>query len=108
MRRLNDSVIVVRLKPDEYSLKLKGSVIALICKKRLTADANHFAILTVLCNSTSMIFLFATTGLYIVMKSLRMKVACAIPHLATSLFLAQFFFQVSSIFMKSECLSKSN
>ena len=34
MTRLNESTIVVRLRPDGESLKSKGSVLALFCTKR--------------------------------------------------------------------------
>ena len=100
MARLNESTIVVRLKPDGESLRLKGSVMAFYCRKKKIAGADYLGIVTVVCNSISLAFLFATISLYVMVKPLCLKVACAFPHLALSLFLAQILFQVSQFLHK--------
>ena len=97
MTRLKESTIVVRLTPSGGSLRLKGSVIAIFCRKIETTDDDYLGIITAVCNSISLAFLFATTSLYVMVKPLRLKVVCAIPHLAMSLFFAQIVFQVSSV-----------
>ena len=106
--RLKESNIVVRLKLDGESLRSKGSVIAIFCRRKKTIGVDYLGIITVVCNSISLAFLFATTSLYVMVKPLRLKVVCAIPHLATSLFFAQIIFQVSSILNIEETNDPSN
>ena len=97
---LNESTIIVKLQMrDEVTKKSKGSVLAIFCKRRVASSSKYLGIITVVCNSISMTSLFATTSLYVIMKSLRSNVVCAIPHLATSLFWAQLLFQVWWIFV---------
>ena len=102
MTLLNESVIVAKVQRNSEMKKSKGSVIAFFCRKRMYDTTKYLGIITVVCNSISLTFLFATTSLYVMMKSLRSKVLSAIPHLAISLFWAQLLFQVSYILVNGQ------
>ena len=93
---LDESAIVAEFHFVEDTENIDISLYAILCQRK---DINDIIlrILTVVCNSISLVFLFLTIVISLTFKSFKSMGASTIPHLATSLFLAQLLLQVSPV-----------
>ena len=95
--KLNESLIIGKLKLMPPG-KNNGNIadffaITIVCKRN---NPGYLGLVTVVCNSISLTFLFITIAMYLLVKSIHKKMVSSIAHLSVSLFLAQLLFQVST------------
>ena len=86
---LNKSIVIGVIENPENEMALN----TLMCKRK-KGYISYLGIITVICNSISMTFLFIVVMLFLMVKSIRSKMVISIPQLATALFFAQLLFQV--------------
>ena len=89
----NETIVIGTMKDQDNEFILS----ALVCARN-KSSTNYLGIITVICNSLSMTFLFIVVTISLMIKSIRSKMIISIPQLSAALFLAQLLFQVCKIF----------
>jgi hypothetical protein len=90
---LNESIFIATWK-QHGPVQQTYSLMVLLCKKSGYGMA-YLGIFTSICNCTSLLMLSTTISFYLCNKSIRSRLTSATLHLSTSLFFAQFIFQVN-------------